>query len=378
VAAGDAGSLLTRIASRPPAPGRDPREDRATEVLAAVLDHERTGDAAHRLATAWLEEGPEDVREALEGAGAAGAIVSTQEWLFVGEAAGRVDLVMTFVTGSGEPVVLRVEVKHGDKPRRSQLHLYRAAPVTGPTAVVLLAPRADYARFEHDEIPDGVVRATWQETAALILARAREDGDDDEVQRFLLEELWCYLRDERLTDPERLERGHLGALRDHDAALTALTRMGDLAAARVRTARPDQPFEAGHRRQRQFWWPAAPEDEFRDVLSDTWWWDWKVFVDGRDMARDLPPAPTVFAGLTAVRGALAGLDDTLAAALRQRDFRLVPGEFASAGNDFVVAFDRLDDVVSLDAVLDHQADALATWLGDRFESLSEVLAERRG
>ena len=204
-------SLFGRIARHPRREGSDEREDRLTEVLAAVLAHPACEDLGWFLAKAWLNAAFERhlaCSEAIELLRASfevrpvPCVVRTQ---FVVHADGRVrrpDLELRFHAPLGPDVVIWVEVKHGTGPGDKQLCDYVLAQrLLGfeRGLVLLLAPRADYSQrwFERHKVPESVPSLTWQETAETL----RQYNSADETARFLVAELCNYLREERLMGP---------------------------------------------------------------------------------------------------------------------------------------------------------------------------------
>ena len=180
--------------------GVDPREDRLTEVTAAVL--ERVPGLARWLALSWLHPSEAAVGEtARAGTDKAYAAINglprtadvrvrTQVVL----PDRRVDLEIRFLdpdTRSTEAVVW-VENKHGTSPHTEQLLAYvTARPRDRPSAVVLLAPRDALPAGEDQASPEAPER-TWQRTAA----RARGFRPDKAEERFVRDEWLTCLYEE--------------------------------------------------------------------------------------------------------------------------------------------------------------------------------------
>lgn len=214
-------ALFGRIARHPLRVGLNEAENRLTEIFAAVLVHRECDGLAVLQACDWLQQaveqdgmaGQEALRRALELLSADGAQlrrVNTQIFTAVAGRKRRPDLELVFETGGGRELRFWIEVKHGSRPHSRQLHDYVEAQRQRGIAygaVLLLAPRADLAGFDPDEIPASVPRLTWQRTA-VALARSRPANP---IGQFLVAELEAYLQEERLMDPDRLtpERGEV-------------------------------------------------------------------------------------------------------------------------------------------------------------------------
>jgi hypothetical protein len=134
-----------------------------------------------------------------------------------------VDLELRFGTPTGalaDDVIIWVEVKHGTDPHEYQLSSYLAdAAVPGTrSSVVLLAPRASYP-FRR-EPPMRVAQRTWQETGAICDVWLADC--DDDVARFLTQELVYFLHQEGLMDPPALTPAQFQTLADYRGALASL------------------------------------------------------------------------------------------------------------------------------------------------------------
>jgi hypothetical protein len=204
-------------------------ENRLTSVLAAVLEH--VPSLAWTLARSWTDPrqeaadagelcglGSQETFDALSGRQlvAVGIEVRTP----LGD--GRVDLELRFGHGpvtAEDDVFLWVEVKHGTDPAPGQLEKYvRNLALKGRGTVLLLAPRS-IPPYGEDLVPPSVPQRSWQAVAANV-KNARGNGvrDGTSKEGFLLEELYNYMQDQHLTDPEALRLEHLVALAYWDQA----------------------------------------------------------------------------------------------------------------------------------------------------------------
>jgi hypothetical protein len=170
-------SFYTRLASRPYRADRDEREDRLTEIIAAVLDHDSCAALAAHVVRGWFEA---------IAAGRAGDIphqrgtellaaltdtrrsIQTQVWTQGGRR--RLDLLLSFPLSNGEALTACVEAKVDAAPERDQLIDYIDWVQTQrvPGVVVLAAPRSRFPAFARDQVPAGVAEISWEATASLL------------------------------------------------------------------------------------------------------------------------------------------------------------------------------------------------------------------
>lgn len=213
-------------------PARDPREDRLTQITAAVL--ERVPGLARALALAWLdpnrgapEERPADTAEAarvideLE----TDAPVRTRTQI---QFPGRVvDLEVRFFADASmtsTAALLWVEAKHGTDPHTNQLSAYRDARPGHPGAVVLLAPRRDLP-VDRRQCPADVPQRCWESAARVGSTLQRRAASLDKTSGWLLGEWLAYLKEESLMDIDALGPEHMTALvyrREAESGLPAL------------------------------------------------------------------------------------------------------------------------------------------------------------
>jgi hypothetical protein len=379
-------SLLGRIAKYGVSPLRDAREDRLTEIWAAVLDSCHCAGFARHVTLDWLgsaaADGPVAQRDrfraladVLQQDGPWRCRVETQVPATLDEERRRPDLELTF-TGPAS-VSIWVEVKHGTEPHNRQLFAYRRIQADrglANAAVLLVAPRNDFASFDPAELPPEVPRLSWERTAESIRTFGPDSGDP--VRRFLLGELWSYMREEQLTDPPRLTPTHIAALENYPDARRALERLCDMAAEHVRNTwggTGDRGVYPQRGEPRQYWWSHQP-DEVGGLLGRDWWWDWKLLMDATDILADGERRPAVFAGVTGAPGAIEGLDDAVRQALSTAGFQLLGMGAANTSQSYVVVHEYLDSRLVGDGELPEQARALAARLDRWFNELRDTLA----
>jgi hypothetical protein len=305
--------LFTRIAHHARSSERDPREDRLTEICAAVFESPHCPGLARHVAIAWLRE----AETAAPGASAASAAsrlrqlladdapewscdVTTQVYTVVGDETRRPDLELTFQaqTGSAQEVSIWVEGKHGTAPHDRQLWSYlKAQQLQGITRgiVLLVAPRASYP-FEPDELPPPVPQLTWEHTTAAISVYDPHDA----VGQFLVDETCHYLKGEGLMDPDRVTPLHLVALANYREALRALEALCNATAEKVANLwnASDPPYEStirGDARtvwQKNWAYPTSRRGETPALLPEAWraWGlSWGRFIDSAQLLRDGRP-----------------------------------------------------------------------------------------
>lgn len=309
--------FLRRATRYVTSPGRDPREDRLTQVSAAVL--ERVPGLARELMLGWLDprtapttETSTPTTEALwrrvdSLPAETPALASTQRFLPPNR---RVDLELRLpAPDGGLAATVWVEVKHGTDPSRGQVPGYLSS-CPDNTRVVLLSTRERLPILDLSECPESVPQRTWQETANRARRFARRV--DDPVARWLLDEWLIYLREEGLMDPVSLGPEHMTALMygaEAEQALSVLCQEAMAAADATVVA----PFEqSGGDKPKYglgYWakWGLGTTDEER-ARWDNAWFDWKV-VRSRGRGHGIPTGHVfVMAGLSKARGEFTSPD----------------------------------------------------------------------
>lgn len=146
-------SLIGRIAKYGVSPVRDAREDRLTEIWAAIFNSDHCAGFARHVALDWLGSAARDASVAdrhrlralakmLGQDGSWRCRVETQVPATLEEERRRPDLELTFTGPASVPIW--VEVKNGTAPHNEQLFAYgRIQEHLGlkPAAVLLVAPR---------------------------------------------------------------------------------------------------------------------------------------------------------------------------------------------------------------------------------------------
>ena len=191
--------------------------DQPTAVLAAVLASEHCVGLGRHIALGWLDR-PNDACSIRAGDGVTEKTADLLRELHQSLAEEqrpwrlqvrtrsssrtdaterrRPDLILTF-SEARQRLDLWVEIQHGTYPHDDQVQAYVDELRTrrmDRAAVLLLAPRSDYADFKLAQMPSQVLRITWEHTARLI-ATFEPDGA---VGRFLQTELMSYLSERDL------------------------------------------------------------------------------------------------------------------------------------------------------------------------------------
>lgn len=265
---------------------REPREDRLTEITAAVL--ERVPGLARELALGWLaprsgadHELPTEQTDGLHQALRElppSHLVSTTTQRVVPDR--RVDLELRFrdPETNSQVAVVWVEVKHGTDPHSGQVPAYlRHCPQPG--AVVLLSTRS---RLPADpmECPPEVPQRSWQATAQRAHRFARRAALDDPVATWLLHEWLRYLKEEGLVDPESLGPEHMTALTHYAEAEGAIVSLCAAAMDAVEPSARCGLEQLGGDKPRygiRYWakWDISETDDDRPRWDGAWF-DWKV------------------------------------------------------------------------------------------------------
>jgi hypothetical protein len=391
-------SLFRRIARYGVSATADPRENRLTEVFAAVLASKSVAGLARHVASGWLELAQEGfasdtglplpaateaqlqaLRNALADESAAGHVEVVTQFSFdtVDAERRRPDLIMSFSSAGHEPIQLWVEIKHGTGPHDHQLQAYtnelrRRGMQT--SIVLLVAPRAGYVDFAVDEMPDEVPRLTWEDTGRLIESFTPEDA----VGNFLKTELVKYLTEEGLMDPKELTPAHLSALANYHTGRQALDRVCELAGERVNKLwavgeRPGH-YPAAH--PSEYWWryPAVARDGTAIVAPEPAGPVWQLLVDGAYLFSDVDVGvPLLAVGLSGQHGWIAHLDPDRRASAEAAGFRMYRAqETKSRKNEYAYARATLDEIFTK-GTLGEQADLLASWIDLQFRKLAGSL-----
>lgn len=382
-------SLLRRIARHGVTELRNRREDRLTEIFAAVLAHRRCPGLARHVALGWLEQASHRVvGRAREHHRALHALltiddawrcaVATQVGFDSETARRRPDLELRFRPDEHELLVW-IEVKHGSPPHTGQLQAYadeQSHRGVRHATVLLLAPRADYRTFPSDEIPDAVPRLSWEQTAGLI----RSFPVSDPVGAFLRDELLAYLQEEELMDPQCLNPELIHALTVHRRAADALHAVCALTADALTSLGHGTP-DASHwprHSPREYWWSYADADVPRPASPDGLDWNWQLLLDSADvLLNGRPGVPCLLAGVTGPAGTIRRLSPEARAALRQAGFDVLGVSDSNSSEwEYLVRVTYAQDwpdLVRGDSI-ETQAQALATWVDETFRSAAGALA----
>ena len=243
-------SLFSRMAKYVPSQASDPKENRMTECLAAVLEH--SGDDlvfefAHMLldpAGANPSRGETTVQASAEHLASLSAAHSassvTTQYPVPGENRGKgyLDLVLAFDTDSG-PFRLGVEIKIDASLTGDQLSAYSMSEEID--ALVLLAPSSKLPKLSiPNDLIDVVGKRSWQTVGELI---SEFTPEAPEHAAWLTDQFADYLDQEGLMPAMPLSLENLSALEHHaeaERSLSALT-----AEARIHICKSWATVEAG-------------------------------------------------------------------------------------------------------------------------------------
>lgn len=183
------------------------------------------------------------------------------------------------------------------------------------------------------------------------------------------------MREEQLTDPDRLTAAHVTALQSYPDARVALERLCDMAADRLRSTWGGTGERGTYPQRgepRQYWWGHQPDD-VGPLLGPGWWWDWKLLMDSTDILNDGERRPAVFVGVTGGAGAIGRLDDRVRQSVRGAGFELLGMGASNGSQDYIVRHEYLAGELIGDGHLREQAQTLAEWLSRWFQTLDQAL-----
>jgi len=287
-------SVFRRVTRHPLGLGLDPRENRLTDIAAAVLEHVdglavALVDAALENAIAnadvRLEAQPQArraprwraVREHLAAMRAALQNLENPRLAVQSQLSTRsgkfTDLHIRLAPrpfAAGETLVFWLESKHGAQVHGTQLTDY-VRDIKFVEAdrhqVLVVAPRQDIAELVG--VPDTMPVIAWQRVAAVMREWCRKPGVSD-VERFLLGNFLLYLTEEGLMDEELFTAEHAFVLAAHPAADDASAKLVEMADDHV----------GGH------WATRGPTAGGRNPAYGTdYWAHYPVVTKGRKPAR---------------------------------------------------------------------------------------------
>lgn len=373
--------LFGRIARHPLRAGRDEREDRLTEVVAAVLGHPACADLGQFLVAGWLDVTlPPDDWAASHSVGEIREAFRRDDWVCeirtqisvtVEQQQRRPDLELRFTRPESQPVLVYVEVKHGTDPHTHQLEAYVADQANRSAAlalVFLVAPRASYP-FAPDQIPMSVPQLTWEATSALL----RLYRPSSPVSRLLVDELLIYLREEGLVDPERVTPEHLVAVAYHAEAVAALERVYELADLAVAGGWAAPPPGHSGRYGTETWWTYPPRPPDVPHLG-RWELAWHVFRESTQLFPDgRRGVPRIAAGAAADWGTLHTISSSTKDRLASEGFQLFEkGDLRGNTRERIWRLAYPEEVLA-GASLDAQGRALGQWVAKAFSDVQTTL-----
>jgi hypothetical protein len=387
-------ALLGRIARHGVSQTLNPREDRLTEVCAAVLQSQPCDGLARHIARGWIESAAArasspDGRRFLEISNLLSDVslpwttrIRTQLPIRTARGWRRPDLELLFeqhVETVRRQVLVWVEIKHGTAPHDHQLHEYvKAQPRRGihHAVVLLLAPRIDYTWFDEAEIPASVPWLTWEETARILA----DFEPADAVGAFLIDELKTYWREEGLVDPDELTQAHIEAFANYKAGLQALQRICELSAKEIgglwATGEPGTWPKQGP--VRSYWWsyPHRANDGTTVAISDDWDLHWQLQTDAADeLVSGRPGSPALIAGLGAERGTLGTINPLMLEKLNDAGIEAIPAPLGSRTWDYLARVAYPEDIPTMlggDNLTD-QAHGLTGWIDRTFREIATIL-----
>jgi len=293
-----------------------------------------------------------------------------------------VDLELRFGNSpvrSPHDVLIWVEIKWTADPHEKQLATYiEDLPRSFEAAsVVLLAPRLSLP-YERDEVPEGVPQRSWQATARQVQAQVQDPTDA--IGAFLSKELYTYMQQHSLTEPEVIRPEHLVALAYSDEAETALAAMCERASGHVQRAwgsAPDGFAEASRTRAPDYgwqYWEGWRRSDTPEGLGDLWL-DWNACNEPAHLEAE---GRSLFFMSGLVADEHESLAPTTQDEVRRRelleagvhlDGRVCRFKRISDRNERFAQTARPEEVL-VGRTLDQQAESLATWIVTGFKALT--------
>lgn len=380
-------SLLRRIAAYGVSPSKNPRENRLTEVFAAVLQSKYCPDLARHIAVGWLaqaiQQRPGDrrldeMRRSLtDPRDRWTQSITTQLVLRDEIQPRRPDLAVIFGSPQGSrtsDITLWVEIKLSIGPERDQLQSYldhQQRRRLNRAAVLLLAPREGYTDYNPRQIPDRVVALVWEDTAELLKAYKHRGP----IEEFLVSELKQYLKEEGLVDPDRLDREHIVALTYHRDALAALHRLCQIAAVDVNRlwnqGGPGRQYPASRNPKEYYWYHETRARDGTEIQrSPSLSLSWRLLLDGPYILPGTAPGvPRLMAGLDGPKGSVETLSEATLGRLEDDGFQIMPlGQSNSRNFEYIVRTIGLGDLQQ--GELRSSAAALANWVNSIFRAIA--------
>jgi hypothetical protein len=372
--------LFRRIASRPFRSERDEREDRLTEIFAAVLRHRECASLAPYLVRGWLEYIAAERTRLPRECGAAlllnfvprerePAFVETQT--AIREDRRRPDMTLDFTTTARRRFMVWVEAKIDAPPAGGQLRAYvnrvNRESARGHGLVILAAPRARYGTFDRRQVPEDVAEIPWEKTAELLHSYQWHS----EREQLLVDELYKYMQEEDLVDPPKLDSDHIRSLELHSDAERAADAVYDAADSYLRRHGEEISTAEGSvdKTRHQLIRAYELRPNFGELYR-VWWW---AFLDGRRLFGGRRQVPVIAAGLYR-HGWMSPPTIELF-----REQRFV--EHSAAHRNWKWPNPRLMQTIDLDNVpglmsaetVEQQGDALGEWIKQAFEAARAVL-----
>jgi len=272
-------NLFRRLQRFAPTPGRNPREDRLTEALAATF--EGAPSVAAYLATAWFGLSPEG-----------DLTVTTQRWV---RATERLDLELVFGPVGRPECRIWLEAKVEATPARDQARRYLNAlnELAGERRLAWLLPIDVEVKGGS---PPEVAERTWQDLALTMREWLRTlDADQrGSYSAHLVEQFIDHLEEEKLAVTMPLDSSDVAAIDTYDLAVRRVGEILRLTASRIHARRPKE--HEGRPAS-----PPAPLGFFEHVAKSASWpmtvyYEWRGSHDG--LRHDPVGSYAVGAGLT--------------------------------------------------------------------------------
>ena len=234
--------------------------------------------------------------------------------------------------------------------------------------LLLLAPRATLPSFDPDEIPQGVPQLTWEATASSI--KSFETAEP--VGRFLRDELFAYLREEKLVDPGPLTPLYLNSFALYYDARRSLVGACVLAAEEMIRRWGDGRPDYWHHQvadPSNYWWTydLTSRDGTTVAAPAGWYLQWQLVLNAQDVVIDGPAGvPLLTAGLVSETDALEGFEVETLENLRDRGLEVLLARIAAKGQNYIGKTSTLDALALTGEDLHGQGETIARWVDGTF------------
>ena len=220
---------------------------------------------------------------------------------------------------------------------------------------------------------------TWEATASSI----KSFDTAEPVGRFLRDQLFDYLKEEKLVDPGPLTPVYLESFATYYDARRSLVAACVLAAEdtirRWGDGEPDH-WHPAVPDPSNYWWTydLTARDGTEVAAPAGWYLQWQLLLGrtGR-CRRRASRGPMLTAGLVSETDALDGFEAETLEKLRDRGLEVLPARIAAKGQNYIGRTSTLKGLELTGKDMRGQGDAIATWVDGTFRAVADALREIR-